>query len=131
MRVWLRRSALVFVVVAWTVGGALANRAEAGFGGIGMAPGAGRGALIDVHRKFDYHCHSRRGYQSWCHQGERPAGGSSWRDGRRYEGRPYYPRESYRRRYWPREYYRRRDDRDRPYWRRRPEREGPSIYQTI
>lgn len=91
------------------------------------------GSIVLVHRRADYHCHQKRGYRHWCHQGE-----SNWRDGpqsndgnRRYRGRPYYPRETYRQRSWPRSYYRRRYDRDRPDWRRWPYDNRPSVYQAI
>lgn len=90
-----------------------------------------------VHRRYDYHCHKRRGYRRWCHQGARKRRGvRDWRrsgryKARRYRGRPYYEREEYRRRSWPRAYERRRYNRDRPDWRRWPYDRGPSVYNAI
>ena len=79
-----------------------------------------------VHRRPYHHCHRRRGYRRYCHQGA-----WDWRDETRDYGRPYYPRETWRRRQWNRNEYRRRSDRDRPYWRRHPNQQGPSVYRAL
>ena len=135
-------------LAVWVGGGLLLSCGAADAVGAGHGAGvrhAGGDARLElpakqlaqrVHWQSYHHCHTRRGYRSWCHQGEtgrRYGDGYAydWRRGSRYRGRPYYPRRTWRRRDWPREYYRRRYDRDRPYWRRQPYRTGPSIYQAI
>jgi hypothetical protein len=67
--------------------------------------------LLPVHRSYHLHCHRRRGYRHWCHQGER-----SWRRERDYDGARRWRRGMWRRRWRGRYRGRRHYDRG---WRRR------------
>lgn len=84
--------------------------------------GTSAAMLLPVHRQYDYHCHRRRGYRRWCHQGTR-----DWLDNRDFKGPGYERRKTRRRRSWRRWYDKRREDRRAPEWQQR----GPSVYQTI
>ena len=81
--------------------------------------------VLPVHRQYDYHCHRRRGYRRWCHQGARDR-----LDDRDYKRPGYEPRRTWRRRSWRRWQNKRREGRGAPDW-QRPDRRGPSVYQTI
>ena len=91
--------------------------------------------VLPVHRRYDYHCHRRRGYRRWCHQGARgrrddgldgddlDGGGLDGRSGGR-------PPATARRRQVPRWFRRRHRPRSTPTW-PRPYPAAPRRYRSI